>query len=276
MVESSRSLPAGRKAKIAAYVTENGQVTVNALARAFNVSPDTIRRDLDQLDSEGALIRTHGGAMSTSAVPWHDTQLDDRLRLRPQEKDTIGRLAASLVEDGNVLLINGGTTTLRLAHHLQERRSLIVATNSLLLPSTLNADSCQDVYLLGGRIRLSGSVTIGPVSFPHPSGNAALELSADLALLAVGAVATTGFSTTNLAEATMIATMAQRARKVAILADSSKFSRQLFATIGRLDIADYLITDAPPPAELRTALTENNVKILCPSPHFAPKIKTIR
>lgn len=258
-------LPAGRKAQIAAYVSENGQVTVTALASAFEVSVDTIRRDLDQLDAEGALIRTHGGAMSTSAIPWHDTRLDERSRLRPQEKETIAQLAASLVDDGNVLLINGGTTTLGLSNHLAERRSLIIATNSLSIPPALSPECCRDVYILGGRVRISGSVSIGPVSFPNTSGTTPIDIRADLALLGVGAVdAAAGFSTTNLAEAVMIAQMAQAARKVAILADSSKFNQQLFASIGPLSIADYLICETAPDESLQAALHDNGVEIICP------------
>lgn len=258
-------LPAGRKSRIATYIAEAGQVTVADLARRFGVSVDTIRRDLDQLDAEGVLIRTHGGAMSTSAIPWHDTQLDDRTRLRPHEKDTIARLAAGLVDDGSVLLINGGTTTLALASHLSERRELIIATNSLVIPTSINPESCRDVYMIGGHVRLSGRVAIGPVSFSSSNGGGQVAVQADLALLGVGAVdAEGGFSTTNLAEAMMIAQMAQQSRKVAILADSSKFNSRLFATIGPLSLADYLITDAMPPAPLLTALHEHEVNVITP------------
>lgn len=258
-------LPAGRKSRIATYIAEAGQVTVADLARRFGVSVDTIRRDLDQLDAEGVLIRTHGGAMSTSAIPWHDTQLDDRTRLRPHEKDTIARLAAGLVDDGSVLLINGGTTTLALASHLSERRELIIATNSLVIPTSINPESCRDVYMIGGHVRLSGRVAIGPVSFSSSNGGGQVAVQADLALLGVGAVdAEGGFSTTNLAEAMMIAQMAQQSRKVAILADSSKFNSRLFATIGPLSLADYLITDAMPPAPLLTALHEHEVSVITP------------
>ncbi|WP_175956587.1 DeoR/GlpR family DNA-binding transcription regulator [Schaalia sp. Marseille-Q2122] len=265
MEDAQPRLPAGRKSHIATYIAEVGQVTVADLARRFGVSVDTIRRDLDQLDAEGVLIRTHGGAMSTSAIPWHDTQLDDRTRLRPHEKDTIARLAAGLVDDGTVLLINGGTTTLALAPHLADRRELIIATNSLVIPTSINPDSCRDVYMIGGHVRLSGRVAIGPVSFSAPNGAGQVAVQADLALLGVGAVdAEGGFSTTNLAEAMMIAQMAQQSRKVAILADSSKFTSRLFATIGPLSLADYLVTDTLPPAPLLAALREHEVTVITP------------
>src|SRR4051812_39723988 len=103
-----RHLPAGRKAQLAAYVAEAGQVTVAALAERFGVSIDTIRRDLDQLSAEGVLVRTYGGAVSPSTVSRSDTAVGVRLKLREREKETIGALAASLVEDGSTIMINAG------------------------------------------------------------------------------------------------------------------------------------------------------------------------
>src|SRR4051794_2122567 len=106
--ERQRHLPAGRKAQLAAHVAEAGQVTVSALAERFGVSIDTIRRDLDQLSSEGVLVRTYGGAVSRSALPRVDRAVDVRLSLQEGEKDKIAALAASLVEDGSTVMINGG------------------------------------------------------------------------------------------------------------------------------------------------------------------------
>jgi DeoR family fructose operon transcriptional repressor len=237
--ETAQRLPAGRKAEVASAVSELGQVTVTELADRFAVSVDTIRRDLDQLDAEGLVIRTRGGAMSLSAVPWHDTGLDDRSRLRPTEKDAIGQLAGTLVPDGAVLFINAGTTTLAAVRHL---------------------------YVLGGQVRLSGAVAIGPVTFTNPLTGAEVDIRVDLALLGVGAVdAENGFSTSNLSEASMIAEMAARAKKVAVLADSTKFGKSLFAAIGGLSMADYLITNTAPDRLLAEALKAHNVEVLYPS-----------
>src|SRR5689334_6431442 len=109
--DRQRHLPAGRKAQLAAYVAEAGQVTVTALAERFGVSIDTIRRDLDQLNADGVLIRTYGGAVSLSTVSVSDRAVDVRLKLQEREKEKIAALAAYLVEDGSTIMINGGTTT---------------------------------------------------------------------------------------------------------------------------------------------------------------------
>ncbi|WP_022867160.1 DeoR/GlpR family DNA-binding transcription regulator [Schaalia vaccimaxillae] len=265
MEHFSNRLPAGRKAAIIQQVNSLGQVTVATLAQNFNVSLDTIRRDLDQLDTDGALIRTHGGAMSTFAVPWHDTRIDDRLRLQPHQKKAIATLAADLVPDGAVLFINGGSTVLPLIHELANKRELIIATNNLRLASELNPDSCRDLYVFGGHVRVSGQVTIGPITFASSISGTENDIQADLAFIAVGAFDEKGFSTSNLDEAAMLAQMAERAKHVVILADSSKAGRRLFASIGPLSLADYLITDTSPSPQLCENLRSANVTLLTPA-----------
>ncbi len=258
-----RRLPAGRKAELAAYVAELGQVTVSELADRFDVSLDTIRRDLDQLDSDGVLIRTHGGALSPTALPRPDTAIDVRRRVQTTAKDAIGALAATLVADGSSLMINGGTTALAVVQHLSDHRDLTVATNNLLVPSELNPAAVRDLYLFGGIVRIGAQATVGPVVFRNAISGADADVQCDVALVAVGAVSVSGgYSTSNLAEAAMMGEMMQRASKVAVLVDSSKFNKMLFAQIAELGRADYLITDLMPPPELVDALRENDVELL--------------
>ena len=133
--DRQRHLPAGRKAQLAAYVAETGQVTVGELAERFGVSIDTIRRDLDQLSADGVLVRTYGGAVSLSTLSRTDRAVDVRLTLQEQEKEKIAALAAALVQDGSIIMINGGTTTLAVARNLRNHRDLTVATNNLLVPA---------------------------------------------------------------------------------------------------------------------------------------------
>ncbi|MFV2086455.1 DeoR/GlpR family DNA-binding transcription regulator [Micromonospora sp. LOL_021] len=151
--------------------------------------------------------------------------VDQRLSL--QEKEKIAALAAALVEDSSTIMINSGTTTLAVARNLGEHRDLTVATNNLLVPGALPPTVIGDI--------------------------------------GVGAVdAEAGCTTSNLAEAAMMQEMISRAGRVAILADSSKFGRRLFAQVSELSSADYLITDTLPPAELREALAANEVKVITP------------
>jgi len=258
-------LPAGRKAQLAAYVADTGQVTVGELAERFGVSIDTVRRDLDQLAAEGSLVRTYGGAVSLSTVSRAtDRAVDQRLTVQEREKEKIAALAAALVQDGSTIMINGGTTTLALARGLGQHRDLTVATNNLLVPGALPPTAVRDIYVFGGAVRALTLATVGPVSFRANTG-AELDISCDLALIGVGAVAAdAGYTTSNLAEAAMMQEMISRAARVAILADSSKFGRRLFAQVSELGAADYLITDTPPPPDLRDALSSSGVELLLP------------
>ncbi|WP_433729332.1 DeoR/GlpR family DNA-binding transcription regulator [Actinoplanes sp. CA-051413] len=267
--ERQRHLPAGRKAQLAAYVADTGQVTVGELAERFGVSIDTVRRDLDQLSADGVLVRTYGGAVSLSTISRTDRAVDQRLALMEQEKEKIAALAAALVQDGSTIMINGGTTTLAVARNLGQHRDLTVATNNLLLPGALPPTAVRDIYVFGGAVRTLTLATIGPVSF-RANGGAELDISCDLALIGVGAVsAEAGYTTSNLAEAAMMQEMISRAARVAILADSSKFSRRLFAQVSELGAADYLITDTAPPADLREALAANEVELITPATRSA-------
>lgn len=258
-----RRLPAGRKADLAAFVAESGQVTVAALSEHFGVSIDTVRRDLDQLDREGVLIRTHGGAVSIDG-PRTDRGLDVRLRMQIAEKESIAKLAAGLVADGTVVMLNAGTTTLAVARALRDHRELTIATNNLRIPAEISPKAIRDLYVFGGAVRTITQATTGPVAFTMNAGGPEVDIQCDLALIAVGAVATTGYSTSNLGDAAMMADMMQRAQHTAILADSSKMGRRLFAQVASLDRADYLVTDTAPEPELADALAQAGVQVLTP------------
>ncbi|MBT2555975.1 DeoR/GlpR family DNA-binding transcription regulator [Arthrobacter sp. ISL-5] len=258
----SARFPASRQADLASFVAEKGQVTVADLATRFDVSPDTIRRDLDQLDADGILIRTHGGAVSLSAVPRADTGVDIRMRLQTSAKDRIGALAASLVTDGTVLMINAGTTSLSMARHLKDQRELTIATNNLRIPAEISPKVCRDLYLFGGSVRLGAQAVVGPLSFRADGNTGDIDIKCDLAVIGVGAISASGYTTSHLAEAVMMGQMMKRATRVIVLADSSKFGRQLFAQISPLDAGDVLVTDQQPPQDLQTALEESGVQVI--------------
>jgi DeoR family transcriptional regulator, fructose operon transcriptional repressor len=120
------------------------------------------------------------------------------------------------------------------------------------------------LYVFGGAVRSITQATIGPVTL-RVAGGTELDIRCDLALIGVGAVSVdAGYSTSNLGEAAMMREMMFRAARVAILADSSKFGRRLFAQISELGSADCLVTDSRPPAELLNALSENSVELVTP------------
>lgn len=262
---SGRPLPAGRKAELAAYVAAAGQVTVPELVKHFDVSADTIRRDLDHLDEAGLVIRTHGGAMSLSAAPRADTSMDVRLRLQAEAKEKIGALAATLIEDDSVLMINAGTTALAVIRSLSGHRGVTIATNNLRIPAEAPEQAIRSLYVFGGGVNLTAQATIGPIAFPAAPGADGLEIQCDLAIIVVGGVSvTSGYSTSNLHEAAMMNEMLNRASRVAVIADSTKVGRRLFAQVAELGRADYFVTDQTPPPDLLRELQKQKVTVMVP------------
>jgi DeoR/GlpR family transcriptional regulator of sugar metabolism len=256
--DAEGALPGRRRALLTAFIDEHGQATVAELAEAFNVSSDTVRRDLEWLAKRGAVSRTYGGAVSIGAPATADTSFSDRSSVHSHEKERIALAAAERIADGETVILNGGTTTLAVARALGERRNLTIVTNNLRLPSALPPGAVRDVYLLGGSCRLASNVTIGPVTFPGTEG-----ISADIAVIGVGGVsARSGFTTSNLQEAQMMAEMMASAQRTMVVADSSKFGRSAFAHIIRLEAAASLITDSDPGEELLDALSAAEVELV--------------
>ncbi|WP_159620414.1 DeoR/GlpR family DNA-binding transcription regulator [Ruania rhizosphaerae] len=262
--DRSRHLPAHRRGALTDFVAERGQVAVGELAERFGVSIDTIRRDLDQLDADGLLIRTHGGAVSKSAAPVGDRKLDLRLRMHTEQKEAIAAMAARLVQDDSVIMLNGGTTTLAVMRHLRDKRGLTIATNNLRIPAELPTGMECELYVFGGHVRTVAQTTTGAVSFAVTNRPDEITVRADIAIIGVGAVATSGFSTSNVGDAAMMAEMMDHAEQVAVVADSSKFSRHLFAQIASLDRATYLVTDIAPPPPIAASLEEAGVSVITP------------
>jgi DeoR family transcriptional regulator, fructose operon transcriptional repressor len=263
MANRAPRLPARRKDELAAYVAEVGEVTVNDLAEHFGVSVDTVRRDLDELAADDRVKRTHGGAVRSSPLSRMETSFNERMSVQDTAKNRIGEVAATLIEDGQTILLNGGTTALAVLPHLARRRDLTLVTNNLWAPGKVPPECARDVYLLGGTVRLRSQVTLGPVEFAGTIGSRSHRIHADIALISVGGVAAgLGYSTSNLSEARMMFEMMQSSRKVVVLADHSKFGRSTFAQVADLDVADVLITDAPVEERMAEALATAEVEVV--------------
>jgi DeoR/GlpR family transcriptional regulator of sugar metabolism len=256
--QANSALPARRRAKLVRIVRSRGQVTVNELATLFDISADTVRRDLDFLAGRGLLTRTHGGAVPVDDLAMRDAPFAERLAAQKAAKSRIARAAAGLIADGETLIVNGGSTTRAFVAELAGHRNLTIVTNNLSIPAVLPADAVRDVYVLGGQYRAELQVTIGEVRFAPVSG-----ISADTAVIGVGGISeAAGLSTTMLAEAVMMAQMMAAARRTVVLADSSKFGHNAFAHIVPLTRAHILITDAEPPPGLGEALAMAQVDVV--------------
>lgn len=265
--------PARRRAEMLDFLRDRGRASIRELSDEFSVSEDTVRRDVEILASQGSVEKSHGGVTVThesrpnAAIPF-ERRIDAQAAL----KDQIARAAAEMIEDGDVVLINGGTTTLALVKHLAAKRGLTVVTNNLVLPQELAArGGSREVYVLGGAFRLRSLVTVGPVELSDGSGKPR-PIHADWALIGVGGVAEDGTVwTSSLPEAGMMRSMMDCATHTLLLADSTKFGKREFAEIAPLSATTTLITDREPNAAFLERVRElgGRVRVAGPAPDRA-------
>jgi DeoR family glycerol-3-phosphate regulon repressor/DeoR family fructose operon transcriptional repressor len=251
------TLPAVRRAEMLRIVKQFGQITVTEMSARFEVSLDTIRRDLDILADQGLISRTHGGAMPIDGMASADSPFEQRINAHQVAKTNIGRAAVRLISSGETLIVNGGSTALAFAASLGDLQRLTVVTNNVSLPAAIPASAVSSLYLLGGEIRRGAHVTLGPVGFVGTR-----RIAADTAVIGIGGISEDGVSTSQIEEATMMADMIAAARRTIVIADKTKFGRLGFAFVAPLDQLDVLVTDEEPPRELKVALEAAGVRIV--------------
>jgi DeoR/GlpR family transcriptional regulator of sugar metabolism len=255
------SLPARRRFELIRLARRQGQLSVTELSSQFGVSPDTIRRDLDLLSVRGLVRRTHGGAVPADHLVQSESPFAQRINLRTAEKTRIAQCAAALIQNGETLIINGGSTTRIFAFELADKKNLTVVTNALGIPASLPAQAVRDIFVLGGEYRAESHITVGPVTYCGSMG-----LSVDSAILGVGGITEDGIFANLLQEATMTASMIAAARRTIVLADSTKFDQKLFGHIASLGQLDILVTDAEPPKKISEVLDEFKVQVVVAPP----------
>lgn len=255
--QSDFALPAVRRAEMLRLVKQLGQITVNDMSLRFDVSLDTIRRDLDTLADQGLISRTHGGAMPIDRMASADSPFEQRIDAHQVAKTNIGRAAVRLIAPGETLIVNGGSTALAFAASLGDLQRLTIVTNNLSLPAAIPTNAVSSLYLLGGEIRGGAHVTLGPVGFVGTR-----QIIADTTVMGIGGITEDGVSTSQIEEATMMAGMIAAARRTIVIADKTKFGRLGFAVVAPLDQLDVLVTDEEPPGELKVALEAAGVRIV--------------
>jgi DeoR/GlpR family transcriptional regulator of sugar metabolism len=255
------SLPARRRFEMIRLARRQGQLSVTELSSQFGVSPDTIRRDLDLLSVRGLVRRTHGGAVPADNIVQSESPFSQRINLRTAEKTRIAQCAAALIQNGENLIINGGSTARIFAFELAGKKNLTVVTNALGIPASLPGQAVRDIFVLGGEYRAESHITVGSIACRGLTG-----VNVDSAILGVGGVTKDGLFAKLLQEATMTGSMIAAARRTIILADSTKFGQKLFGHIASLGQIDILVTDAEPPKNISEALEESRVQVLVAPP----------
>lgn len=241
-----------RRRRVMEALARRGAVGVAALSQALGCSEATLRRDLQRLAAEGLLRRTHGGAVLVNDGSEVEPLPQDKSTLQVVEKRAIAAAAARLVAPGEVIALNGGTTTLEVARQLRGIEGLRVVTNSVGVAAELAGSPGQEVTLTGGTLRGSLELT-GPLA-EYPLRN----VYVDTAFIGVdGLTPRHGLTTYNQAEAHIGRLMIGQAHRVIVVADHTKIGRVLMALIAPARAVAALITDAAAPRdhldELRAA-----------------------
>ena len=237
-----------RQDDIARLVTEQGRVRVRDLATRFGVSTVTIRKDLDVLESEGRLMRTHGGAL-TPVRDRPEPAFDLRERLQQDEKARIGAAAAALVHDGDSIVMDASTTGLAVARRIRQQggwSQLTVITNGLRIATELAGTQGITVLMTGGRVRWQAMSVVG-----HLGDGLFDRINVQTAFVgAAGFALEPGLSDATEEEAQIKRSMVAAARRVIAIVDHTKWQRVTFATFCRTEEIDAVLTDDQAPADM--------------------------
>jgi DeoR/GlpR family transcriptional regulator of sugar metabolism len=249
-----------RRRQILDLVKSDGSAHVNTLARTFGVSAVTIRNDLAQLEATGDLLRDRGGAITAPAPRQvkYLLGLNERATLNLNAKQRIGKAAAALVQPGDTIIMDAGTTVVEMAPHLATVRPLTIVTNALNAALTIGAAGDAQVILLGGMLSREASSTVGPLT-----EQTLADLSVGKVFLGTQALdLTDGLTDTTLEIAQTKRAMIKAARQVILLADSAKWDHTGFIKVAPLAEVDVLISDQKFPAKARAAVEQMGIRLV--------------
>jgi DeoR family transcriptional regulator of aga operon len=227
-----------RRRAILESLKRDGRVLVLDLARRFETSQVTIRKDLEVLHAQGLVHRTHGGALPAREGALEDPSLREKEKLHHKEKLRIAATAAGMVQEGQVVILDSGTTTTEIAKALRSFHNLTIVTNAVNIAAELSGTSLE-VILTGGTLRKNSFSLVGPIA-----EETLHRLNADLLFLGVdGFDVHYGLSTPNLLEAKVNRAMVEVAKRKVAVCDASKFGRRSLSLIVPPSALDEVITD---------------------------------
>src|SRR5438477_3917258 len=234
----------------------DGRVLVGDLARHFDTSQAPLRTDLEVLDAQGSVHRTHGGALPAHEGALEAPTLREKEKLHRDEKLHIAAAAARLVSEGQVVILDSGTTTTAIARALRSFRNLTIVTNAVNIAAEL-AGTPVEVILTGGTLRKNSFSLVGPIA-----EETLRRLNADIFFLGVdGFDVHYGLSTPNLLEAKVNRVMAEVAKVTVVVCDSSKFGRRSLSLIISTSSLQEVITDRGIPKSDLRALKKSGLEV---------------
>jgi len=245
-----------RQTEILALARSLGRVTVEDLASRFDVTPQTIRKDLNDLCDQKLLSRVHGGAILTSGI--ENLGYQARRMIASDEKRAIGQAAAALIADKTSLLINIGTTTEEVARALVDHQELLVITNNLNVAMTLYPYPKIDVIVAGGPVRKSDGAVIGAAAI-----DLIRQFKVDTAIIGASAIDEDGaLLDFDYREVRVAQAIIENARRVILVADRTKLDRTAPVRIGHLSQVQVFVTDQLNSSKLRALCNTHGVQLI--------------
>lgn len=245
-----------RRRAILDLLNREGRVLVTDLARQFETSQVTIRKDLEILHARGLVHRTHGGALPAREGALADPTLREKEKLHRREKLRIAAAAAAIVQEGQVVILDSGTTTTAIARALRNSHNLTIVTNAVNIATELTGADVE-VILIGGTLRKNSFSLVGPIA-----EDTLRRLNADVLFLGVdGFDVHYGLTTPNLLEAKVNRVMVEIAKKVVAVCDASKFGRRSLSLIVPPMGLHQVITDHGAPKSDLKALKKARIEV---------------
>lgn len=255
-IESDPMLIEERRQHILSIAHSEGRVRVRDLSKALGISQITIRKDLDYLQMKGLLQRSHGGALPVQPGALFDPSLKEKETKHHAEKERIGAAAVQMVQEGQCVMLDSGTTTTAIAYALKRKSQLTVITNAVNIAAELTKTDFE-VILTGGILRQNSFSLVGPLA-----EDMLAEMHADILFLGVdGFDVEIGLTTPNLLEARVNRAMVNASTKVVAVCDSTKFNRRSLCRIVSVAGIHHVITDSGIPELVRDALQNLSVEV---------------
>lgn len=257
MAELDRKSTTGRRALILEKLDSIGQVEVSSLSKELGVSEVTVRNDLSRLEEKNMLIRARGGAIKLDRVGV-DFAISEKNQQNQEEKKRIGLAAARLIEDGDTIILDSGSTTMEVAKNILKVADLTVITNALNVAHQLAEHKNANVIIPGGFLRKTSLSLVGAIA-----EESFRNYFCDKLFLAVdGFNSTHGLSTPNVEEAHLNRIMIEISKKVIVVTDSSKFQKRSFAFIAPVNAVDVVVTDSGIPPEDLKKLENAGIQVI--------------
>ena len=236
-------------------VQKNGFVSIDELVEHFKVTPQTIRRDLNQLAEKKKIRRHHGGAGVESSTV--NTAYQARKIMNLDAKEQIARVLVRLIPDGASLFINIGTTTETIARALLGHKDLRIVTNNLHVASILSAKEDFSVIIAGGEVRNRDGGIVGEATRDFIN-----QFQMDFGIIGISGIHSDGtLLDFDYREVRVAQTIIENSGQVLLAADHSKFGRNAMVRLGNIDQADHLFTDQMPSKEITDILTTNQIEL---------------